>query len=291
MSEVPGMEGGVEGHTIPALLLPPGKKTGRTSNLAFALQFLCSAVRHDLLIYYAFCREVDDIADSTSLPADAKREKLREWRNALENRALLPTDFRDVLERHDIPSELPCALIDGCIADIELCEVGDFDELRNYCWQVAVSVGLAHNHIVGARDPASYAYAEALGIGLQLVNILRDVAEDAHLGRVYLPVDELRSRGIEKQELLAPVESPALVEYFDFFATRAASFLEQARAVLPAKHKRALRAAESMRRIYHALLMEIRSSGFAVLQKRIRISTPRKLWLCVAPEIIFRRVD
>lgn len=265
---------------LPRLLLPDGTGAWRSSNLAFALRFLPVRQRRDLYIYYAFCREVDDIADSPSIPADTKRRKLGEWMDAIGNPGLLPSDFREVLERRAIPAALPAALVLGCIEDLEPRAIPDFAALREYCWKVAVSVGLAHNHIVGAASPGAREYAESLGLALQLVNILRDVGEDARMDRVYLPRDELAAHGVRAEDLPALRETPGLIRCLAALADRAEAEFLKARNVfggLPDSEKKLLRAAEAMRRIYSALLRKIRKGRFAVLEKRFRLSFLEKL--------------
>lgn len=269
-----------DGGVLPALLLPGATRAGRSSNLAFALRFLPARQRRDLFIYYAFCREVDDIADSPAIPVVEKRRKLGAWLDAIENPARLPADFREVLERSAIPPALPAALVLGCIEDLEPRAIPDFAALREYCWKVAVSVGLAHNHIVGVVSPGAREYAESLGMALQLVNILRDVGEDARMARVYLPLNELAAHGVRSEDLHALRETPGLIRCLAALADRAEAEFLKARNVLgglPDSEKKLLRSAEAMRRIYSALLRKIRRGRFAVLEKRFRLSFLEKL--------------
>ena len=169
--------------SAPTLTLasPDGAKA---SNLALALASLPEDRRRDALTFYAFCREVDDIADEPSRTAEEKRATLAAWRHALETRVGLPEKMADLMARRELDAHLLVEIVRGMEMDIEPPRYESYADLQAYCWRAAGAVGLVSAKIFGCRHPESTRYAEELGYALQLTNILRDVAEDARLGRV-----------------------------------------------------------------------------------------------------------
>lgn len=266
-----------------ALLVPPiiaGRiEAGRkASNLAFALCVLPAARREDALVFYRFCRILDDIADEPDLGEAERREALEGWQRALSiEPELLPSDIAGVIERNGVDRHLLLEILEGVRTDLTVRRYATFEDVRRYCWRVASAVGLVSIRIFGCVDPASEAYAEALGLALQWTNILRDVGEDARNGRIYLPQDELERFGVTEEDILAGVRSEAFDRLIRFQASRAKSFFAAAR--LPATDRRALVPAEIMRAIYSALLARMERDGFDVFGKRYRVSTSRKFLL------------
>jgi len=246
------------------------------SNLVFALRCLPGEVRQDMLVFYQFCRVVDDIADDPKLSAEEKERALFPWREAVAGRLELPGDLADVIERRKVSLDCLVAIVEGVGSDIHPQRFADFSALRKYCWNVAVAVGLASNQITGCRDPGSTIYAENLGLALQLTNILRDVSEDAAVGRVYVPQDELLQFGVEETDLTGARETAGVLALFSHQAERAESYFVAAKDSFPEPDRAALRAAEGMRRIYLALLATMREDGCRVLQKRYRVPVWKK---------------
>jgi len=174
------------------------------SNLAFALRVLPQSRRRDMRVFYAFCRQVDDLADEPDMPLEQRRLGLRRWREALSGRAGRSSDepplasaLREVLTRRQVPMEWAVEVVLGCEMDLEGARYRTWEDLRCYCYRVASAVGLVSARIFGGRG--CDAYAVELGLALQLTNILRDAAEDYTVsGRVYLPGEELERFGIQK---------------------------------------------------------------------------------------------
>lgn len=266
-----------------SVLVPPiiaGRiEAGRkASNLAFALRVLPPSRREDALVFYRFCRILDDIADEPDIAEDERREALDGWQRALSSEPeLLPSDIAGVIERNGVDRHLLLEILEGVRTDLTVRRYATFEDVRRYCWRVASAVGLVSIRIFGCVDPASEAYAEALGLALQWTNILRDVGEDARNGRIYLPQDELERFGVTEEEILAGVRTEAFERLIRFQSGRAKSFFAAAR--LPAADRRALVPAEIMRAIYSALLVRMERDGFDVFAKRYRVSTSRKFLL------------
>ena len=252
------------------------------SNLAFALRILPRERRKDMVVFYAFCRTMDDYADDPGLPVDQRSALLEGWKQGLTFGFAAPDDFqREVIslrDRHQIPTELFVAIIDGCGMDLQPQRFRTWAELSDYIWKVACAVGLISIRLFGCTDPASERYAVALGQALQLTNILRDVAEDlANGGRIYLPAEDLSRFGYTEQDLIGHVRDDRFLALMAFEADRAEAFYQEAAEVLPAGDRRALVSARVMGDVYHLLLRRMREDQFRVFDQRYRISKPRKL--------------
>jgi len=263
------------------------------SSFYYAFRFLPPARRQAVTAFYAFCREVDDIADECHDPAVAQA-KLNWWRDEIGQlyagqprhpvtRALAPAigPFR-------LPQEAFEAVIDGMEMDVGLdrgrVRYPDFKQLNLYCHRVAGVVGEVAALIFGGHDTASLdratlKYAHKLGLAFQLTNIIRDVGEDARRGRIYLPQDELARFGVREDDLLHARHTPAFQALMTFQYERAQATYDEALALLPAQDRKAQRPGLIMAAIYRTLLVEIQADGFQVLDRRYALTPLRKLWL------------
>jgi 15-cis-phytoene synthase len=262
--------------SIPKLQLasPAG---ARKSNLAYALGCLPPARRHDALVFYDFCRAVDDIADDPERSSEIKRELLELWKTCLTGGIGLPEALVAVLDRHAIDRRLLVEIVRGVATDIEPNRFQTYEDLRAYCWRVASAVGLVSIEIFGCKNPASKTYAELLGYALQMTNILRDVAEDASVGRIYLPTEDLKRFEVAESSLLVGRPSGDFRALMRFEAVRARSLFAAARQALPPDDAHSLRPAELMRAIYERILSRMETDGFRVFEKRYRLSRIEKL--------------
>ena len=252
------------------------------SNLAFALNILPKERREDMVVFYAYCRVIDDIADEESRPVEQRVAELHEWRRGLVDGFSTPTKFQQEVialrQKYEIPTDLLVAMIDGCLMDTRPQRFQTWEELQGYTWKVACAVGLVSLKLFGATHPQSEAYAVALGHALQLTNILRDIGEDiANNGRIYLPLEEIERFGIAEHEFLAKCCDERFLALMAFQANRAESLYEEAGRLLPAEDHKALMAAEVMREIYHNVLLMMRADGFRVFEKRYSLSSFRKM--------------
>ena len=248
-----------------------GRITRReTKNFAYGIMVLPRAKRQAIAAIYAFARRVDDVADG-ELPLQEKRAELEQLRAALKEDPADPVfvALRDARERFVIPREPLEALIDGGLQDTEQATYADFAELRGYCEKVAGAVGLACVPVYGSDDTE---HAMALGIALQLINIIRDVGEDRQLGRVYLPQDELAAFEVEE---LAP--SPQFRELMAFEAERARAHLAEGLRLLDSLDRRSALCVGTFAGLYRETLDRIEAGGFDVFGEKTRLSTPRKL--------------
>lgn len=253
--------------------------SARKSHLAFALLWLPCERRRDAMVFFRFCRAVDDLADEPGRSVEEKRRLLQEWLDAIERKSL-PAELEAVVARHGIERNLLAEIVRGCAMDVEPGRFETFAELEKYCWRVACAVGLASIRIFGCREPASSTYAENLGHALQLTNILRDVGEDAAAGRIYLPLADLRRFGVTEGDLLLGKPASGFRELMQFEAGRARARFYA--AIPPAGDRSALAAPEIMKAIYLRILARLERYGFPVFARRIRLGGIEKLVVAVS---------
>jgi phytoene synthase len=254
------------------------------SNFYYAFLFLPPERRAALEAVYAFCRLVDDVVDEEAPVAD-KLAGLERWRRELdavygdvESTHPVTQGLRQAITRYAIRREDMAAIIDGCAMDVTQDRYPTWDELYSYCYRVASAVGLMCIEIFGYSSESARRYAIDLGVALQLTNIIRDVAEDAQRGRVYLPQEDLQRFGVREAELTeggAPSED--MVRLLRFEAQRARGHFLRARAAIGPDEKRRLVIAEIMGDIYYALLERIEDSGFDVLRGKVKVRRRHKM--------------
>ena len=257
------------------------------SNLAFALAILPKDRRDDMRIFYAFCRIVDDIVDDPGGSTDEKRRLLDRWRDLVSKapdatlgvppRAGLEEEMVGLCGRRSLPVDSLVEIIDGVAMDLDRNRFATFNDLKVYCHGVACAVGLVSIEIFGYEDPRTRDYAEQLGYALQLTNIIRDVGEDAEEGRIYLPGEDLEHFDVSESDLLAKRHDENFNRLVAFEAERATTYFEAAVTVLPECDRASMKSAESMRLIYHRLLLRMQEDGFQVLEKRYRLGKLEKV--------------
>ncbi len=257
------------------------------SNLALAFVMLPRAKRDAMSALYAFCREVDDVADEESAPVETRRARLAEWRAdvrlACENqspRFPVNRELQPVIRQFNLRSDLFDDLIKGCEMDLDIQRYENFEALEKYCYHVASVVGLLSIEIFGYKNPAARNYAVHLGKALQLTNILRDVYTDAERGRIYLPLAELKRFNVAEDEILKGQYSERYFKLAASIAARARDFYRLARESLPAGDGRSMVAAELMGSVYWRLLQKLERQQFNVFGAQpLKLSKPHKLAL------------
>jgi 15-cis-phytoene synthase len=250
------------------------------SNLALAFVSLGRERRRDMTVFYAFCRVIDDIADASDLKVDEKRQRLLEWRRWLRRPTTeepgLARELRSVLTKYAIAPEMPEEIVAGVEMDLDNSRYASFEELRGYCYRVASAVGLVSIEIFGYRNPACREYAVALGLALQLTNIIRDVGKDLQKGRIYLPQEDLGRFKYLESELRDRQYNDRFIRLMEFEAGRAREFFSRAAALLPPEDRRSMVAAEIMASVYRALLGRMEKDKFRVFEKNYRLSKLEK---------------
>ena len=257
------------------------------SNLALAFVLLPKAKRDGMSALYAFCREVDDIADNETRPVERRREQLAAWRAdiraACEGGAPhfpVTRELQPVIQRCHLPFELFDELLKGVEMDFDIKRYESYDQLEAYCHRVASAVGLLSIQIFDYRDAGCRDYAINLGKALQLTNILRDVRTDAGRGRIYLPLSELARFNVSPEEILRLEYSDRFCQLAASVAQRARQFYRRAGKTLPAVDRRNMIAAELMGAVYWCLLGQLEERRFNVFgPEPCRVSRPHKLLL------------
>lgn len=254
------------------------------SSFYYSFLFLPKPRREAITALYAFCREVDDIADECA-DVNIARTKLEWWRAELANtfagrpshpvsHALLPA-----IRAYDLALEQFEEIIEGMEMDLQYVRYADFKALQLYCYRVASVVGQLAATIFGYSDRKTLKYAHDLGMAFQLTNIIRDVGEDARRNRIYLPQEELAQFGVTEDDLLQGRESAGFHALMAHQVTRARAFYQQAMQALPQQDRKSQRPGLVMAAIYQKLLHEIERDDFRVLHQRITLTPLRKLWI------------
>ena len=273
-----------------------GITRSQARNFYYGFLVLPRRKRAALTAVYAFMRRCDDIADDPSLSARDRKQKLDAWVDAFHTaQAGLPTDEPILLALVDaqrsfrIPVELLDQLALGTAMDVDVepergrdspqypIQYGSIQELEQYCYNVASVVGLVCIHIFGYRDPAAESLAERLGLAFQLTNIIRDVKEDAALGRVYLPGDDLARFGISPAELTTATDAARLRPLLAFEAERAFEHYAAGRELLTLVSEDSQPALWVLVTIYRSLLEKIVRLDYEVFSRKVSLSLREKL--------------
>ena len=257
------------------------------SNLALAFVLLPKPKRDAMSALYAFCREVDDVADADSVPVATRREQLAAWRADIQRACgdetpqfIVNREFQPVIRECRLPFTLFDELIKGCEMDLDTTRYETYEQLELYCHRVASVVGLLSIEIFGYQNPACRDYAIHLGKALQLTNILRDVRTDVERGRIYLPLSELKKFNVSEAEILRHEYSERFHALAASVAARAKHFYRLAQQTLPAEDRRSMIAAELMGSVYWHLLQKLERRRFNVLGPELtRLSKAQKILL------------
>ena len=264
-------------------------------NFYYAFLVLPRRKREALCAVYAFMRRCDDITDNPKISLSERRQQLETWLDAL-HRAQQgnPTDdaillaLTDAQRRYAIPAGLLDELAQGTAMDVEEAEAsmqtaagvihyGNFEDLRLYCYRVASVVGLVCIHVFGYRDPAAEPLAERCGLAFQMTNIIRDVKEDAGLGRVYLPEEDLAKFNLTLSDVLSVSDPSRLRPVLALEADRAREFYVSGEELIPYVSEDSQPALWVLITIYRGLLEKIALKGYDVFTTRVALSTWEKL--------------
>jgi phytoene synthase len=257
----------------------------QAKNFAYGIRLLPAPKRNAMAALYALARRIDDIGDGDDAP-EVKVKKLDEVRADLRT---LRTDARAVNHdpiyralahastRYPIPMEAFDELIDGCEQDSVGATYESSDDLVHYCRLVAGTVGRLSLGVFGAKDmAAARPLADDLGVALQLTNILRDVAEDRTMGRIYLPAEDLERFGCHPD---ATGPRDAMGALIRFECERARGWYERGLQLLPLLDRRSRACTAAMAGIYRRLLSRIEADPAIVLDERVSLPPHEKAWV------------
>ncbi len=263
-------------------------------NFYYGFLVLPRRKRDAISAVYAFMRHADDISDDPQLPTREKRARLDDWLAALQKvSAGAQTDdpvlmaLADAQRRFEIPSELLEKLVYGTTMDCfdfqspapsaqtPVVLYRTFDDLYQYCYHVASVVGLVCIKIFGYRDRNAEKLAERLGVAFQLTNIIRDVKEDAGMGRIYLPLQDLQLYGVPSNAI-AENNVAALKPVLELQAQRARDFYRDGETLLTLIEPESQPALWTLMTIYRQLLEKIAAKNFDVFTERVKLTTAEK---------------
>lgn len=254
------------------------------SSFYYSFLFLPPQQRQAITALYAFCREVDDVVDECK-DTNVARIKLQWWREEIgrvfsgTSRHPVSQALAGAIGNYNLPQEHFLEIITGMEMDLDHQGYASFTDLMLYCHRVASIVGLMSAEIFGYQDRNTLKYAHELGMAFQLTNILRDVREDAMLGRIYLPLDELERFGVTPEDITRFRTTDKMRGLFKFQAERAHQYYTQAYAHLPDIDRYPQRSGLIMSAIYLSTLEEIEKDSFNVLERRVSLTPLRKLWI------------
>jgi squalene synthase HpnC/squalene synthase HpnD len=268
------------------------------SNFYYAFYLLPKPKRDGLAALYAFMRLVDDVADQGA-DVGSKQRGLAKWRTALDDAVngsentvdgssalarqsihgseeVLPA-LIDTMRRFQMPARYLHDLISGAEMDLTVKTYPTFDRLKEYCYRVAGTVGLTCTHVFGFSDPRALDLAEKLGLAFQLTNIIRDVREDAALGRIYIPDEDLARYNVSPQDFAKTEATLGVRELLRFEADRAWQVYEEGAELLDLVDADSRGTLWLLVHTYNALLARIESLDFAVFGERVRLSKAERM--------------
>jgi squalene synthase HpnD len=272
--------------SVPAAGPSPPSSSHRAAGSSFytAMKILPPAQREAMFEIYGFCRRVDDIADSEA-PRAERLIELAAWRadvNALYAGQVPPrlAGLAQPVRDFDLAREDFLALIDGM-------EMDAFDDIRGpsaaildlYCDRVASAVGRLSVRVFGVERAAGIKLAHHLGRALQLTNILRDLDEDAAVGRLYLPREALAQAGIHTNDPKTALRSPTLGQACAQLVERARQHFAQADEIMAGLPRRSVRAPRIMGLVYRSMLDRLAARGWSAPRRPIRVPRARLLWI------------
>lgn len=276
-------------------------------NFYYAFLVLPKRKRQALCAVYAFMRRCDDIADDPNLSLEERRFKLDTWLDALHRvQQGEPTDdpillaLTDAQRRYTIPAGLLDELALGTAMDVAdphaesqnapavngavsglTIQYQTFDDLKLYCYRVASVVGLVCIHVFGYRDPAAEPLAEQCGLAFQLTNIIRDVKEDAAMGRVYLPEEDLTKFGLSAADLLSTPDAARFRPLLALEADRARQLYQAGEQLIPYISEDSQPALWVLVNIYRKLLEKIAERQYDVFSGKVSLTVSEKLRVLV----------
>lgn len=265
----------------------------------FAAKFLPRTKQRAVYPVYAFCRHVDDEIDEIGDGDETEAvEAVERWRNnlneiysqsaahnpktenlkpATEDQVQVFRAWRDLLKYYEIPQNLPLELVQGVLMDTTVKRYETFDELYVYCYRVASTVGLMSSEILGYSDKIALEYAEAMGIGMQLTNILRDVKEDAGKGRIYLPQEDLRKFKVSEEQILANEFDANFAALMKFQVERARAYYRNGEKGIALLEKDSRFTVLLAARIYAKILDVIEKQNYNVFTRRAHTTGTQKI--------------
>ena len=274
-----------DAHSVDQFIRSRVKLSG--SSFFWAMRLMSPQKRNAIYSVYAFCREVDDIADGNAKEFQ-KRNKLSNWRIEIESiyqakpNTLLGQSLMPAVNSYKLVKQDFMDLLDGMEMDIgNSLQIPDLPELWIYCDRVACSVGRLSNSIFELDRETGNKLAKSLGTALQLTNILRDVHEDYTRGHIYLPNSLLIEHGINPNKINIDIDHSAVSETCKVIAENARDSFNQSVRILASCEPRKVRPARIMMTLYQRLFKKLCDRGWMDLKSKVNLSSREKLYLIV----------
>ncbi|MEK7818929.1 MAG: squalene/phytoene synthase family protein [Bacteroidota bacterium] len=252
------------------------------STFYYSFLFLPKQKREAISLVYAWCRATDDIVDS-DLSVSNKRARLLLWAKEFDKAINHKSDYPilnrvgKIISEFNIPVEHFHELISGMEMDLTKTRYETFDELLNYSYRVASSVGLMCTEIFGYSQKQTIEYSKMLGYSLQLTNILRDIKNDAKRNRIYLPLSDLRKFNYSETDLINNLYDERFIALMKFQFERTKNYFLETKSLLSNEDKPLFIAAEIMRALYFEILLKIEKCNFDVFNNNVRLSSFKKI--------------
>lgn len=251
----------------------------------FSARFLPLERRWATYALYGFCRFADNLVD---IPRSRNKEELLFELDYLQKEMELAyrtgdsahpaiQPFIHVAQRYQIPLVHPLDLLQGVRMDLEFQPYRTFDGLYLFCYRVAGVVGLMMTYILGYKNTTAFAYAEKLGVAMQLTNILRDIQEDKHIGRIYLPGEDLERFRVTRDDVMAERWTPELQQLLSFQVQRAHDYYEQANQGIDLLATESQFSIHAASRIYRGILYRLQQRDYNPFLGRIYVPPAAKL--------------
>ncbi len=246
---------------------------------------------------YSFCRYADNLIDN---PRERSAEELITEVNGVadelriaykcgESEHPILKPYMAVAMKYDIPIEYALDLLEGVKMDVNRNRYETWDDLYVFCYRVAGVVGLMMTHVLGYKSREAFQYAEKLGIAMQMTNILRDVKEDAHRGRIYLPLDEMARFGVSESDILSLRMTPQMEELMRFQVERAQNYYREANPGISLLSRKSQFAIYSASKIYGGILNKIEHNSFDPFKGRVYVKQSHKFGILLQ-ELLKTRV-
>lgn len=263
----------------------------------FSARLLPREKRWATYALYGFCRYADNLVDN---PRNRSKEELLDELDYMQREILYAyrtgesehpvlKPFILVAKKYGIPLEYPTELLKGVRMDLTEKRYQTFKDLYLFCYRVAGVVGLMMTHVLGFRSREAIIYAEKLGIAMQLTNILRDVHEDKEMGRIYLPLNEMRQFGIEENDIINEKNNSQMNAFMKFQITRAHKYYEEAHKGIALLEKNAQFAIYASSKIYRGILSKIEAQNCNPFHGRVYVSQKKKIGILLQ-EIVRTRL-
>jgi len=261
------------------------QKTAQSgSSFYYSFLFLKKNKREAITALYAFCREVDDIVDKPS-DEHVARSTLGWWNHELDAmwsgspQHPVTQALSRFIEPYKLEKKYFKLIIEGMLMDLDKTEYQNMEQLTQYCYRSASAVGILSANIFGYSNPSTLIYAEQLGLALQLTNILRDINEDLQRARIYIPLDELKKAGLNRETLLSAVGTKPFDALITNQVNIAYDLFDSAHSHLHPDDRQSQKAGLIMSAIYRKLLQKIASKPSQIFLKRQSLTPIEKFWI------------